>query len=57
MVSMAVTERRGAKLNRKKTVGIIVYEYKQEQGIPSLELQGEDVSEIEEFKYMGSTIQ
>ena len=48
-------ERRGMKISRKKTEYLCVN--KQEAGRPPLKLQGEDVPEVDEFKYLGSTIQ
>ena len=47
-------ERRGMKLNRRKTEDMCVNE-RQVNG--TVKMQGEEVAKVEDFKYLGSTIQ
>ena len=47
-------ERRGMKVNRRKTEYMCVNE-RQVNG--TVKMQGEDVAEVEDFKYLGSTVQ
>ena len=44
-------ERRGMKVNRRKTE----YTYVNENG--TVKMQGEEVAKVEDFKYLGSTVQ
>ena len=47
-------ERRGMKVNRRKTECMCVNE-KQVKG--TVKMQGEEVAKVEDFKYLGSTVQ
>ena len=47
-------ERRGMKLNRRKTEYMCVNE-RQVKG--TVKMQGEEVAKVEDFKYLGSTVQ
>ena len=47
-------ERRGLKVNRKKTEYMCVNE---RQGNGTVRMQGEEVAKVEDFKYLGSTVQ
>ncbi|KAK3517708.1 hypothetical protein QTP70_015857 [Hemibagrus guttatus] len=47
-------ERRGMKVNRSKTEYMCVNE---REGSGTVRLQGEDVKKVQEFKYLGSTVQ
>ena len=47
-------ERRGMKVNRRKTEYMCVNE-RQVKG--TVKMQGEEVAKVEDFKYLGSTVQ
>ena len=49
-------ERRGMKVNRRKTEYMCVNE-RQDNGSGTVTMQGEEVAKVEDFKYMGSTVQ
>ena len=49
-------ERRGMKVNRRKTEYMCVYE-RQDTGSGTVKMQGEEVTKVDDFKYLGSTIQ
>ena len=49
-------ERRDMKLNRRKTEYVCVNE-RQDNGISTVKIQGEEVAKVEDFKYLGSTVQ
>ncbi|KAK3543698.1 hypothetical protein QTP70_027205 [Hemibagrus guttatus] len=49
-----VLERRGMKVSRSKTEYVCVNE---REGSGTLRLQGEEVKKVQEFKYLGSTVQ
>ena len=49
-------ERRGMKVNRRKTEYMCVNE-RQDNGSGTVEMQGEEVAKVEDFKYLGSTVQ
>ena len=47
-------ERRGMKVNRRKTECV---NERQDNGSSTVKMQGEDVAKVEDFKYLGSTVQ
>ena len=49
-------ERRGMKVNRRKTEYMCVNE-RQDNSIGTVKMQGEEVAKVEDFKYLGSTVQ
>ena len=49
-------ERRGMKVNRRKTEYMCVNE-RQDNGSSTVEMRGEEVANVEDFKYLGSTVQ
>ena len=49
-------ERRGMKVNRRKTEYMCVNE-RQDKSSGTVKMQGEDVAKVEDFKYLGSTVQ
>ena len=49
-------ERRGMKVNRGKTEYMCVTE-RQDNGSGTVKMKGEEVAKVEDFKYMGSTVQ
>ena len=49
-------ERRGMKVNRRKTEYMCVNE-RQDNGSGTVKMQGEEVAKVEDFKYLGSTVQ
>ena len=49
-------ERRGMKVNRRKTEYMCVNE-RQDNGSGTVTMQGEEVAKVEDFKYLGSTVQ
>ena len=49
-------ERRGMKVNRRKTEYMCVNE-RQDNSSGSVKMQGEEVAKVEDFKYLGSTVQ
>ena len=49
-------EKRGMKVNRKKTEYMCVNE-RQNNGSGTVNMQGEEVAKVEDFKYLGSTLQ
>ena len=44
------------KVNRRKTEYMCVNE-RQDNGSSAVQMQGEDVGKLEDFKYLGSTVQ
>ena len=50
------SERRGMKVNRRKTEYICVNE-RQDKGSGTVQMQGEEVVKVEDFKYLSSTVQ
>ena len=51
-----VLERRGMKVNRRKTEYMCV-NARQDNGSGTVKMQGEEVAKVEDFKYLGSTVQ
>ena len=49
-------ERRGMKVNRRKTEYMCVNE-RQDTGSGTVKMQGEEVTKVDDFKYLGSTVQ
>ena len=49
-------ERRGTKVNRRKTEYMRVNE-RQDTGSGTVKMQGEEVTKVDDFKYLGSTVQ
>ena len=49
-------ERRGMKVNRRKTEYMCVNE-RQDNSSGTVKMQGEEVAKVEDFKYLGSTVQ
>ena len=49
-------ERRGMKVNRRKTEYMYVNE-RQDNSSGTVKMQGEEVAKVEDFKYLGSTVQ
>ena len=49
-------ERRGMKVNRRKTEYMCVNE-RQDIGSGTVKMQGEEVTKVDDFKYLGSTVQ
>ena len=49
-------ERKGLKVNRRKTEYMCVNE-RQDNGSGAVKMQGEEVAKVEDFKYLGSTVQ
>ena len=49
-------ERRGMKVNRRKTDCMCVNE-RQDTGSGTMNMQGEEVAKVDDFKYLGSTVQ
>ena len=49
-------ERRGMKVNRRKTEYMCVNE-RQHTGSSTVKMQGEEVTKVDDFKYLGSTVQ
>ena len=49
-------ERRGMKVNRRKTEYMCV-DVRQDKGSGTVKMQGEEVAKVEDFKYLGSTVQ
>ena len=49
-------ERRGMKVNRRKTEYTCVNE-RQDTGSRTVKMQGEEVAKVDDFKYLGSTVQ
>ena len=49
-------ERRGMKVNRRKTEYMCVNE-RQDTGSGTVKMQGEEVAKVDDFKYLGSTVQ
>ena len=49
-------ERRGMKVNRRKTEYMCVNE-RQDNSSGTVKMQGEEVTKVEDFKYLGSTVQ
>ena len=49
-------ERRGMKVNRRKTEYMCVIE-RQDNSSGTVKMQGEEVAKVEDFKYLGSTVQ
>ena len=49
-------ERRGMKVNRRKTEYMCVNE-RQDNSSRTVKMQGEEVAKVEDFKYLGSTVQ
>ena len=49
-------ERRGMKVNRRKTEYMCVNE-RQDNSSDTVKMQGEEVAKVEDFKYLGSTVQ
>ena len=49
-------ERRGLKVNRRKTEYLCVNE-RQDNSSGTVKMQGEEVAKVEDFKYLGSTVQ
>ena len=48
-------ERRGMKVNRRKTEYMCVYE-RQDNGSGTVKMQGEEVAKVEDFRYLGTTV-
>ena len=55
MVCLLVIPRQ-TKVNRRKTEYLCVNE-RQDNGIDTVKMQGEEVAKVEDFKYLGSTVQ
>ena len=51
-----VLERRGMKVNRRKTEYMCVNEM-QDNSSGTVKMQGEEVAKVDDFKYVGSTVQ
>ena len=49
-------ERRGMKVNRRKTEYMCVNE-RQDTGSGTVKMQGKEVAKVDDFKYLGSTVQ
>ena len=49
-------ERSGMKVNRRKTEYMCVNE-RQDNGSSTVKMQGEELVKVEDFKYLGSTVQ
>ena len=49
-------EKRGLKVNRRKTEYMCVHE-RQDTGSGTVKMQGEEVAKVDDFKYLGSTVQ